>query len=149
MPYQDYLQQRFNCPEPRVEAGLLLVDIASAAVDISDGLAADLGHITEESHSGAVLHLDKLPASPAVNALLNDKMKWNCQLGGGDDYELCFTIAPKNIPLMKERFKESGVDYTWVGEIIEGDSIIYKHAGGEVSLDISPYDHFSHGRLNQ
>lgn len=140
--YHDFLQRRFHCPEPRVAAGLLLVDIASAAIDISDGLAADLGHILEESQVGAVLHIDKLPSSAAVKSLLNEEQRRRCQLGGGDDYELCFTVPVENISLLKERFAELGLECTWVGEIVEGDSVGYRIKNSEVKMDIRSYDHF-------
>jgi thiamine-monophosphate kinase len=91
-----YLRARLDRPEPRVAAGLQLRGIASAAIDISDGLAADLGHILARSGVGARLELAQLPYSPALQHLLPEAAeRWRYALGGGDDYELCFTVPPE------------------------------------------------------
>ncbi|OYY74828.1 MAG: thiamine-phosphate kinase [Gammaproteobacteria bacterium 28-57-27] len=82
---------RLHRPTPRVELGLALRDIASSAVDISDGLAQDLGHILTASGVGATLELAKLPRSPVLDAVPQDEA-WQAQLAGGDDYELLFTL---------------------------------------------------------
>ena len=141
--YQEFLQQRLNYPQPRVSTGLLLAGLANAAVDISDGLAADLGHILEESHVGARLQLEKLPASSATQALLSDEQRMMLQLGGGDDFELCFTIPELHVETMYTLLKDEGVTCTWIGEIVEGDSIEYRLHGEPVVLSIKGYDHFS------
>ena len=88
------LAKRLDCPEPRVREGLLLRGVASSAIDISDGLLADLGHLLEASGMGAQLRLEQLPLSPAYRAHL-DKAGWEPALGGGEDYELCFTVSPE------------------------------------------------------
>lgn len=82
------------CPTPRVNAGLILRQYAHAAIDISDGLIADLGHILEESHVGATLHVDDLPLSPTLKTIpIQDA--YRLALSAGDDYELCFTVSPQ------------------------------------------------------
>lgn len=141
--YQDFLQQRLNYPQPQLAIGLLLAGLANAAVDISDGLAADLGHILEESHVGARLQLEKLPASSATQALLNDEQRLLMQLGGGDDFELCFTIPEEHVETLYSQLKEDDVTCTWIGEIVAGDSIEYQLDGDPVVLNIKGYDHFS------
>jgi thiamine-monophosphate kinase len=88
-----YLRARLDRPEPRVAAGRQLRGIASAAIDVSDGLAADLGHILQRSGVGARLELAQLPQSSALQSLLPDAHeRWRYALGAGDDYELCFTV---------------------------------------------------------
>lgn len=83
------LRARLDRPLPRVGLGLELAGVARAAIDISDGLLADLGHVLQASGVGAVLDLDALPASLALRALLpQDEQRWPLQLAGGDDYEL-------------------------------------------------------------
>ena len=77
-------------PQPRVALGLALRGIANSAIDISDGLLADLGHILERSHLGATLHWANIP-TPSISPAINDQTLQNLTLAGGDDYELCFT----------------------------------------------------------
>lgn len=91
-----YLLARFNRPTPRLELGRSLRGIASSAVDISDGLDADLGHILEAGAVGADMQLAQLPLSAALQALPPDRA-WQLALSGGDDYELCFTVPEANV----------------------------------------------------
>jgi thiamine-monophosphate kinase len=89
-----YALQQFNLPEPRIDEGLVLRDLANACVDISDGLAADLGHILNQSGVGARLNYQQLPVSAAVREYVNKTKDWQLPLVAGDDYELCFSISP-------------------------------------------------------
>ncbi|OAH96298.1 thiamine-phosphate kinase [Methylomonas methanica] len=82
----------FNQPQPRVSEGLALRGIANACIDISDGLAADLGHILEQSGVGACLQWDSLPLSASVREFIDHSGDWRMPLTAGDDYELCFTV---------------------------------------------------------
>lgn len=89
------LRARLDRPTPRVSAGLALRDLATACIDVSDGLLADLGHVLNASEVGACLELGKLPGSSALSAAIPDAAKRaTLQLSGGDDYELCFTAPP-------------------------------------------------------
>lgn len=90
--YQAYLRQRLEQPQPRIQAGQQLLGLATAAIDISDGLAQDLGHILRLSRVGARLDLLQLPASAELQATLAEHERWRAMLTGGDDYELCFTV---------------------------------------------------------
>lgn len=85
---------RLHRPEPRVTLGLALRGVATSAIDISDGLAQDLGHILAASGVGATLELGLLPSSPVL-AALPQALAWRQQLAGGDDYELLFTLPPE------------------------------------------------------
>lgn len=89
-----YALQRFDLPEPRIDEGLVLRDLANACVDISDGLAADLGHILNQSGVGARLDYRKLPISASVREYIDKTKDWQLPLVAGDDYELCFSISP-------------------------------------------------------
>jgi thiamine-monophosphate kinase len=80
-----------DTPQPRVDLGLALRGTATSALDISDGLLGDLGHILERSGVGAELCFDALPAHPVLEPFLADEWAQRCLLSGGDDYELCFT----------------------------------------------------------
>lgn len=92
-PAREYLRQRLLRPTPRVELGVALRGIASAAVDISDGLLADLDHIARRSGVAACLDASSLPLSFALRDGLEEDAARNHAMGGGDDYELCFTAA--------------------------------------------------------
>lgn len=89
------LAQRLNRPQPRLQEGLTLRGIASAAIDISDGLCADLGHILEASGVGAHINLAALPLSADVTAYIEKTGDWELPLTAGDDYELCFTVPAR------------------------------------------------------
>lgn len=100
MLFQSYNLERLNRPTPRVSEGLKLRGIANSAIDISDGLLADLGHILEMSGNiGATLFLNQLPFSPHLKALPKEQA-WHFALSSGDDYELCFTVSPDKIHLI-------------------------------------------------
>ena len=89
------LQQRLDYPTPRCKLGEELKGLASSMIDVSDGLAQDLGHILKASKVGARLILEKLPVDPVLQQL-EERQRWQYALAGGDDYELCFTITPQN-----------------------------------------------------
>jgi thiamine-monophosphate kinase len=108
-PEDERLHRRLNFPEPRIEAGLVLRDYASAAIDISDGLLADLGHLLEGDRLGASLQIDTMPRSEAfIEAMraLDPKRRdlyYDLPLGAGDDYELCFTVAASDSGTLEAR----------------------------------------------
>ncbi len=90
-----WLERRYSHPTPRIAAGLALRDIASAAIDLSDGLVGDLGHILQASTVGATLQVAALPLSAACRNALPQQQAWKLALSAGDDYELCFTAPPE------------------------------------------------------
>jgi thiamine-monophosphate kinase len=104
--YHEYLLQRLNRPTPRIGLGLALRDIASSAIDISDGLLADLGHILTASHRGAIVKTNQLPLSDALQEI-NNKNLLDIILTSGDDYELCFTVPSE---------RNSKIDKLFAGE---------------------------------
>jgi len=133
------LLARLNRPTPRVALGQSLVGVANAAIDISDGLLADLGHILGASQLGAELQLDDLPLSDAVRAEVagND---WSLPLSAGDDYELCFTIAESSL----EQLITGGLSVTRIGTITEALGIRCVTANGEqTTVSNQGYQHFS------
>lgn len=95
------VEARLNRPVPRLAAGIGLRGIASSAIDISDGLAADLGHILERSGVGAALRLSELPLSAALQRSVSRTRGWDLALASGDDYELCFTVPPDRLPQLE------------------------------------------------
>jgi thiamine-monophosphate kinase len=115
--HRDQLIARFLRPQPRIALGLALRDVASAAIDISDGLAADLTHILEASGVGARLNLDALPLSESLAASFESQRALELAFGGGDDYELCITVPAPRAHLLAEIAASSGCPLTRVGII--------------------------------
>ncbi|HRH81765.1 MAG TPA: thiamine-phosphate kinase [Thiobacillaceae bacterium] len=134
---------RLQRPEPRVPLGLALRGLASAAIDISDGLLADLGHILERSGVAAELDYPSLPAAPAVAARLPAPPVMACLLGGGDDYELCFTVPPGQAAAVRVAGQAAGVALSRVGRITAGAGLRLLDAyGREMALPARGFDHF-------
>lgn len=115
-PPDDQLE-RLERPWPRIAAGQALRGLASAAIDISDGLAADLGHILERSSLGASVRLAALPCSPPVAVRVGSSGDWSLPLASGDDYELCFTLPPGHLAEAKSRLAGLACPLTVIGEI--------------------------------
>ena len=133
--------ERMDQPTPRIEEGLVLRAIASSAIDISDGLVADLGHILEMSRVGARLELARLPLSPAYRAHLAET-GWDVALANGDDYELCFTVPPENLAALK-KIKHRFPAITEIGVIEAGGGLhIVDAAGKPHTPKITGHDHF-------
>lgn len=135
---------RLHAPEPRVSLGQALLGVASAAIDLSDGFLADLGHILERSGCGAQVELARLPAHPAVASRLGEPLAQTCLVAGGDDYELCFTAPPEHAPAVLTAGVGAGVDLTWVGRITAVPGLRILGADGHpMDLEARGYDHFA------
>ncbi|SRR5579883_645617 len=132
-----YFLNRLNRPEPRIEIGEKLRSIATSAIDISDGLAADLGHILEASDVGATVFVDDLPLSSELTSALPKEKAIELALTGGDDYELCFTVP-------EQHTKKLNGPYTCIGNISEkkGLDLRYKN-GKKYEGTIGGYNHFA------
>lgn len=131
-------------PQPRVALGLALRGIASSALDISDGLMGDLGHILERSGVGAELCFDALPAHPALEPLLAETWAQQCVLAGGDDYELCFTAAHEQHDAIKALEESLGLKLTRIGRItVETELQLLDAAGQPMQTTKGGYDHFA------
>lgn len=134
---------RLNRPVPRIAAGLLLRNVASAAIDISDGLLADLGHICVRSGVGAELCVDDLPMSAAFAEYADASTRQRLQLAGGDDYELCFSVAPDDAPALLWDLAQSGCAATRIGQIVVGHEIILSDdSGARIEMPQRGWEHF-------
>ncbi len=137
------LRARLDRPTPRVEAGRALSGIATACVDVSDGLLADLGHVCSRSGVGALVDVDALPASDALRDAFDEAARLALQAGGGDDYELCFTApvdAREQIAALASRL---GLHVTRIGRIVEGEGVQPLRSDGQPwSPPRQGYDHF-------
>lgn len=131
-------------PEPRIVLGQRLIGIATAAIDISDGLIADLGHILERSGVGAALDFPALPQSSIMRRYLADAVARNALLAGGDDYELCFTAAPAERSQVAALAKILELPLTRVGRIEAGRDLIVRDENGlPMKVERGGYDHFA------
>lgn len=138
----DYVEKRLNNPTPRVEIGQMLRSIASSAIDISDGLLADLGHITVASGVGATIELEKLPLSQALMTEIPLEQAWQLALTAGDDYELCFTVPAERLELLAKFLANE--QYTCIGKIENQTGVRCIDVKGEpFGLEYQGYQHFS------
>lgn len=141
------LQQRLDRPSPRVELGLALRGLASAAIDISDGLAADLGHILTASGAGARIELGQLPLSAQVRRWMEADGDWRLPLAGGDDYELCICAPPEHRAELVRLGRELGCGMAVIGVVETAPGLRCRLPDGSLLTAPSGYDHFSpHGR---
>ena len=130
-------------PQPRVALGLALRGIASSAIDISDGLLADLGHILEASQVGAQLDFAALPVSPVLNNCVSRTLARQCVLSGGDDYELCFTAPAVHHAELADIAARHNLPLTRIGKIVAGRGCIMHDASGNpLNVEACGYDHF-------
>ncbi|MDP8052273.1 thiamine-phosphate kinase [Pasteurella atlantica] len=139
---QQYLLQRHLNPTPRIELGLLLNQYSQCAIDISDGLLADLGHILARSQCGAELNLQDLPLSlPLVNEY--PRLAETFALTGGEDYELCFTIPPNKVEAFKQAIAHLDIKCHCIGKITQSGLTLLRE-GKEEPLPVQAgFDHFS------
>lgn len=116
-PASAKLRYRLDRPTPRLAAGLALRGLATAGIDLSDGLAADLGHVLAASGLGARIDLGRLPTSRTLADHFDEAARWPLQLGGGDDYELCFTAPASAAFAIEQALSGCGVGATVVGQL--------------------------------
>ncbi|MCH9646216.1 MAG: thiamine-phosphate kinase [Proteobacteria bacterium] len=135
----DQLLQRFNRPDPRVALGQALVGVANACIDISDGLEQDLGHILKRSNVGARIDLSQLPLGQEVQSYIQKTQDWCVALAGGDDYELCFSVAPENLKKLTKIEKNLKIKLKEIGVITQNQGI---EKVGDFDKKCSSYQHF-------
>ena len=138
----EQLRRAMECPEPRVALGRRLRGIASSAIDLSDGLLGDLGHVLRRSGVGARLRLDALPRS-AVLAALAPPLQQECLLRGGDDYELLFSAPPSRRPDVLAAARDADVPVTCIGLVEAGAALVVVDAAGQpLPVAAGGFDHF-------
>ena len=126
-----------------MSVGLVLPGLASAAIDLSDGLLGDLGHIVQASGVGAELDVAQLPLSDAMKTCVETEYWQTLALSGGDDYELCITVPPENCMDVENKVARLGVPLTRIGEIVSGEGIKCLDSFGErMPVSTGAYAHF-------
>ncbi len=128
--------RKFHLPEPRVAEGIKIREYASSCIDLSDGIASDLAHILEQSAVGACLDWDKIPLSQAVKDYINATGDWGLPLSAGEDYELCFSVAPDKVDAID-------IDCTQVGVIESKAGLRIKRLNIIEELEVKGFEHFS------
>lgn len=134
----------YQLPQPRLTLGRALRGIASAVIDISDGLLADMNGICSASKAGAAVNLDKVPLSEVARKYAGENLANLLRLvSAGDDYELLFTVAEKNIPAVHEIAAKLGLSLTRIGEITIGrKTSVFGPDGKEIDVSMHGYRHF-------
>ncbi len=138
----EYLIGRFVRPTARVAFASSIASIANAAIDLSDGLYADLQKLLNASKAGANLDISKLPLSAEILAKFDYDDAVNFALAGGDDYELCFTTSPSDDPEVHTLAKENQLHVTRIGEVVSGDGISCTREGAPFEYTDPGYRHF-------
>jgi thiamine-monophosphate kinase len=134
---------RLDRPAPRVALGRLLVGVANSAIDISDGLVADLGHICERSAVGAAIEFAAVPCSAELMPLRGQAQVTRAILTGGDDYELCFTAVAERRSEIEALSGQTGLALTRIGSIVAGKGVgVVDPAGKPMSVKDGGFDHF-------
>lgn len=141
---REFLLKRHLRPSPRVLQGQALRDLATSAIDLSDGLISDLKHILKASDCGARLDLDAIPLSDAMKKIADPEQALKWALTGGEDYELCFTVPEINRGALDVALSHLGVDFTCVGQIAPlSEGIKFLRGGKQVELEWQGFDHFA------
>jgi thiamine-monophosphate kinase len=138
----DILTERFYYPLPRLSAGLGLRDLAKAMIDISDGLHADLGRLLNASGVGALLDVAAIPVSKALRAIVHPAKAIELALCGGEDYELCFTIAPDRADDLHALAGDWDCALSCLGTVTAGPGLQWLQDGKPYSVPKSGFEHF-------
>ncbi|HEY1900663.1 MAG TPA: thiamine-phosphate kinase [Steroidobacteraceae bacterium] len=137
-----WLLDRFRYPTPRLALGLALRGLASACIDVSDGLLGDCARLAQASGCGVRLECEALPLSGALRAAVGEERAWELALTGGEDYELCFTVPEAKLEEFASRCPAAQFGWTRIGALTQQPGpIVYR---GASVMRVSPrgFDHF-------
>jgi thiamine-monophosphate kinase len=138
------LARRQRRPVPRIELGLALRGIASAAIDVSDGLVQDLGHLLEASKVAASVRLEELPLSAAYRrATRRAADPWGAALSGGEDYELCVTVPVRKVGAARAAAARAGTPLSVIGTVLPGAGIQVVDGRGGLHPARGGHDHLA------
>jgi len=151
LPAAQHVISRYKRPQPRVELGRFLVESGAvrAAIDISDGLLRDAGHLATESGVAIVVERDAVPVSPEASQMAQtldvDPLVWAAS--GGEDYELLFTAPVDAVPgLISEARRRFGLPVTRIGNVVEGEGVRVRDAdGSDWAPPVEGWDQFARG----
>jgi thiamine-monophosphate kinase len=140
--HADWLRARYEYPTPRIALGEAVRGIASACIDLSDGLLADLPRLAGSSECGALLELEQLPISAALAARAGESA-WQLALAGGEDYELCLTARPERAAELEAVAACLAVPLRRCGELRAAPGLNLQRAGAVIQFSQLPFDHFA------
>ncbi|MBU3003228.1 thiamine-phosphate kinase [Paraglaciecola arctica] len=139
----DYLLNRLNYPTPRLMAGTCLRRVASACIDVSDGLVSDITHILNASGCGATIHIDKLPMSQALKESVSTQQAIDYALSAGDDYELLFTVSEEQKGHLETTLASANVHATYIGQMNGSmGKLEFRQADKPYEFNVKGYQHF-------
>jgi thiamine-monophosphate kinase len=138
-----YLRERFEMPSPRVALGERLREFASACIDVSDGLLADAAKLAHASGTGVEIHYEALPVSAALEQAAGTERARELALTGGDDYELCFSVAEKNLAAFTQEVAPQRWAYQRIGVLRASPGAVVLRDGSVMQFSHSGYQHFS------
>lgn len=141
--YIEAIKNKLDYPKPRVLAGQMLREYASSAIDLSDGLIADLGHICQASNVGANVVLDALPLSTIMRDSLLFEDAITLALSGGDDYELLFTVSEDNKVGMETAMANAGTVVTCIGQLNASQTISTTLNNKAIPINTVGFEHFT------
>lgn len=142
--YQQHVLAKLNRPIPRVAEGLKLRGLASACIDISDGLVADLGHLLTRSGVGARVDVRRLPVSKVYRSVFDAVGGWDLALAYGDDYELCFTVPAARQAAFERMAAQFHCGFTHIGDIdAQAGLRLVGDQGQPYTLSRRGFDHFA------
>jgi thiamine-monophosphate kinase len=140
--YVDELVRRFEYPTPRVAMGLCARGIATAAMDLSDGLVGDLPKLAQASGLSAQVNIDRLPLSAALSATVSGAQAINLALAAGDDYELLLAVPPQRYAELKASADRLNLMLTAIGELKSGSGVAWSLEGKDFVPGVRGFDHF-------
>ncbi|WP_137177029.1 thiamine-phosphate kinase [Roseomonas sp. AR75] len=145
LPPDPHLAARYRVPTPRLALGQALAGIATAAMDVSDGLAQDLGHLARAAGCAAAIEAPSVPLSdPARGALAADPALLSRILSGGDDYELLFAAAPGDADRVRAAGRATQTPVTRIGRFLDGEGVcVLDDAGTAITLPRGGWSHFA------
>lgn len=136
------LLKKYQRPYPRIAAGIVLRGRATAAIDISDGLLADVNHISQQSGVGVLLRWERVPLSEAAQSVGDPDLLMNAALTGGDDYELCFTVKEEDLEPTRLALETVGTACIPIGRLTGKPGVRLLHHREEIPLGHLGYQHF-------
>ncbi len=143
----EFLTSRYHLPQPRLAVGCALAGLANACMDVSDGLVADIGHICAASGVSAVIEQEEIPLSLSAKAAADDDGKWwQSILGGGDDYELAFTVGSEHLDQALSLARKADVPVKAIGRIADQTDgrvgvVVIDSSGAELQISVPGYQH--------
>jgi thiamine-monophosphate kinase len=137
-----WLLDRFRYPTPRVSLGLALRGLASACIDVSDGLLGDCGRLAEASGCGVLLDYAELPVSAALRAAVGEERARELALTGGEDYELCFTVPASKLEAFAVRCPVAEFSWSRIGTLTQCRGAVVQRGTSVMQVSHRGFDHF-------